>query len=406
MAYRNRIRLPLTIDRPQYKEVRDVYRRADGKSIVQSVVISKILQGATDWWPGTWHEAFKIALASDQTTIETSEYFGDVVQNGDYQINWQDRFNRRTAPAEFKVEVSPFDATNSNCQTCEEVTQLSLTDDDWSQTTPYTRTPLNEGSTTVRDVTTNDDICCYPVAFSIIYYNADIVQSAVISSLGVVTMVLKTPLADANGLKLATYRATCPNGGYDEADIYADIDGSIPACLAPTDPAINTISGDGARAVWNEPSIPPALGYHWQLFRQDSPGAPFLEGDALGLTVLFTSVLSSGTAYIFYVQSKCDPDTVSNYVSVNFTTLIPSGGPGGPTTSCGRYSVFYANPEFPYMNSHVQYTNCSGFAQSDVLINGVQRYICVLENSPGSPVSIVVEGADPRFHNWQYIEPC
>jgi len=405
MAYRNRIRLPLTVDRPQYKEVRDVYRRADGKSIVQSVVISKILQGATDWWPGTWHEAFKIALASDETTIETSEYFGDVVQNGDYQINWQDRFNRRTAPAEFKVEVSPFDATNSNCQTCEEATQLSLTDDDWSQTTPYTRTPLNEGSTTVRDVTTNDDICCYPVAFSIIYYNADIVQSAVISSLGVVTMVLKTPLADANGLKLATYRATCPNGGYDEADIFADINGSIVVCLAPLNLHVLLIRPDGATAYWDAPTPAPASGYHWQLFRRDAPGAPAQEGDAADGSGLVLNSLDAGVDYILYVAGKCDADTLSNYVEVDFTTegSPTTGGPGG---NCGRYSVLYSNPTFPYMNSHVTYINCSGFTQSDVLINGVQKYICALENSPNNPVSIVVEGADPRFHNYYYIEPC
>lgn len=399
MPFKNRVRLPFHLNKPQYPETRTVYRRADGKTVVQSVIIRKEYQGSTDYWPEGIHEKFKIALAHDTTTVEADIYIGDISQDGDYTINWPEG-NYPAAPATFKAEVTPFSATNSNCQTCEDANQVNLGDDVY----PF---PLLEGSTNNTFPSYgNDTVCCWPATFSIIYYNTDVVANATIDSSLVVHIDLKSPIKSYTHLKIATYRVTCPNGGYDEADVYADITGSLAdPCLAPTDLGAFIILNDGATMEWTAPASPPALGYHWQLFRADNPGSPFLEGDEPTTAHLFSPLLDPGTDYIFYVASKCAADVLSNYAEVDFTTTGSSGG-GGGGGNCGRYSVFYGNPVFPYQNSHVTYINCAGVMQSDVLINGIARQICALENSPGNPESIVVEGEDPRYHDYAYIEPC
>lgn len=391
MPFRNRVRLPVKLTAPQYTEEREVYRRADGVSITQSVVIHKIYEGSTDFLNEILHERLKIALAHDEVVFENDKYFGDVAQIGAYDINWQEKFDYPFATAKFKAEVSPFNASNSNCQTCEEATQLNLVDDTYPS-------PLAEGSTTLINAIANDDICCYPVVFSITTFNADFVSAMSINLSGVVSTTLKTPLQDSAGIKLGTYRATCANGGYDEADIFADIDGSIAGCLAPHDLTATIILNDGANLAWMAPYPAPSGGYHWQIYKTSNLGLVVFEGDTMTLGHLFTAVLEPGTEYIFFVRSIC-ASSVSNYISVQFTTT------GAEGTVCGRYNVFYNNPTEPGTTAVVTYTDCTGIDQSKIVPNGISRDICALENSPGNPVKVILS-KPPIYMHYTYDSPC
>lgn len=369
-----------------------MYRRADGKTIVQSSVIQKIYTGATDWLPEQWHEALKIALASDTTTIETDRYFGGVVQNGDYQINWQDRFNRTTAPAEFKVEVSPFDASNSNCQTCEEATQISLVDDTYG-------TPVNDGNLIMINVTENDSICCFPVEFSIIYYNSEFISSASISDEGVAQFQFKNPIGSVNNLKIGTYRATCPNGGYDEADIYADVSGTVENCLSPSNLHQVESTGDSITMAWDNPSPAPADGYYWEVYANNAPGVLVASGtEAAFDTVAVATGLQLGTEYTFYLYSQCDVGVRSPANQLGFTTL------GDYTGDCSLYEVIFSEPSDPGYSTTVTYYNCAGDLVSVPIFNGVGRTVCVKESSPGVP--IYLEVGTSYVWEYHYIGTC
>lgn len=389
MSFRNRARLAFYVTRPQFPEERNTFRLANGRTKVQSVIIRKVLEGETDYLPVELHERLKIALAHDNITIEGYRYLSGVgvVAEADYEIAWiAGMIDYPLAKAAFKVEVSPYNVTNDNCQSCEEATQLSLVDDTFPD-------PLEEDTEYTINVFANDDICCKPITAEIVEINSTFLESAEIDpATGIITVVTKTPLMDANGVNLLTYRVTCPNGSYDDADVFGNIEGSIDACLAPTDLDVSEIDDDSATATWAAPTPAPANGYIWQLYYAE----PFLQlvdsGTTAGLSVNLTG-LEAGREYTFFVQSDCG-DGVSNNVTFDFTTS--SSGDG-----CGRYEVSYddgtGNPEnFTFF----EYMNCAGDNTPKKIQNLTSVIICALESSPGSPYNIV--GA--TFYT--YIEPC
>src|SRR6187549_2999416 len=129
MPYRNRIRLPIMFCKPQFPMERNTFRLADGSSKVLSVVIRNTYEGKTDQLPEDWHRKLVIALAHDEVSIENERLLSNVTLNGDYGIDWQDFLQYPIAQANFQVQVTPFNATNSNCQTCEEMSQVVCVDD-------------------------------------------------------------------------------------------------------------------------------------------------------------------------------------------------------------------------------------------------------------------------------------
>src|SRR5882672_301914 len=227
MPFHNRVRLPLNLFAAQFGATKSQYVKADGTIKVLSNQLKKTYNLKTDWIPEMWHQRLMIALSHDTVTIEGEKYFGGVALDGVYQIDWDEIFRTPVAPAGVQVAVTPFDESSNNCMSCDEAGQLQLEDDIFPA-------PLEEGESTDIDVPANDSICCNPVTFSITSFNTDYVASASIDSNGNVSFVMKTGLVSANGIKLLTYRATCFNGGYDEADLFGDVNGTIPGCLAPT----------------------------------------------------------------------------------------------------------------------------------------------------------------------------
>lgn len=381
MSFKNRIRLPIKLTRPQFPKDKSTFRYADGTTQTLSVVVKKTYEGETDYMAEKWHQRLVIAMEHDNVTIEGDKYLGDVVTDGDYSIDWPKFMDYPTAKAEFTVQVTPFDNTNDNCQTCEEAQQLSVENDVFPD-------PLEEDTDYSIDVADNDNICCYPAVFSISSYNTDYITSAEIDQLGNVTLHTKASFMSGNGVKLLTYRVTCPNGRYDEADITGDMDGSIPGCLAPSDPVASGITATSAHINFTaSPSVPHH--YLWRLFKTSAPGVQVQTGTST--TVLTLTGLSAGTAYKWFVRAQCeegnDDETASNFIELDFMTNTASA-------SCGEYKLNFNDPfGGPGAGTNAEYQDCNGVNQPIFVPNNITRVFCARQTTPGVPVYIFSNAA-------------
>jgi hypothetical protein len=372
MAFNNRIRLPFKLHKPQFQEEVEKYRKANGVTVVLSTVVRKIYEGITDEFPEKIHERLKMALRHDTVHVEGDRYVGLIAQEGDYNIEWSDFLSRPIAQAKFKAEVTPYNASNSNCGTCEIYTQV-VTEDDNVGT-------VAEGATFNTDVLANDSICCNPVTITLITINSTYVNDITVEPDNTITIELKTPLPPANGVILATYRAECDNGLYDEANIIADITGSSPAvCLAPTNLAVGSISTNSAQATWDAPTPAPDS-YDWELYLASDLGTPIQTGNITDLYADFNSLLPN-TEYRVYVNSNCGIDE-SNSIFVNFTTL-----PESVSEACGQYQL--ENTDFNNF-AIATYLDCTGDYVNINIPPLHNRIICALQTSPGNPVDITV----------------
>lgn len=366
MPFLNRIRIPIKITRPQYPETKEVFRKANGETVTLSVVIQKQYQGETDLLPDKIHERIKIALSHDTVNIEGERYVGGISQEGDYSIDWPEFLDYPLGKGNFKANITPFDASNSNCGVCEDFTQVVCEDDNIGV--------VGEDETVTVPVLDNDAVCCYPATVSITTFN-----STYVASIGVVNnevvLTTKTPLVTQTGVVLATYKVMCENGFYDEADIIADIDGSEEGCSAPENVEVTNITPTGGVTHWDDPADVPDE-YYWELYEQQTPGVPVQTGTAeIGSYPVFED-LTEGTDYLFVVKSICG-EISSNFVEVEFTTPEAS-------TSCGDYFLVLSGATRP---SNVTYMDCNGDFQT-VLVTTLGRHICALQNDPGDPQSI------------------
>lgn len=380
MAFKNRIRLPFYVTRPQYPREANVFRLADGSTKVQSVVIRKVFEGETENLSKEIHERFIIALSHDDVTVEGKYYLGGVSLDGDYEIDWVKFLSFPLAKAAFKVQVTPFDYSNDNCQTCEEISQVVCVDDNIGT--------IDEDETVSVPVLENDSICCSPVVISLVSYNTTYLDSCIISGNDIIIHA-KPLLSDANSIVLVTYRAQCPNGSYDEADIIGNINGTdpTPTCLAPLDPILVSLDSDtSATFSWTAPSPAPACGYHWEVQRPVT-GEVMASGDEAGVSVTVTGLPSNENFLRFYVRSNCC-SLDSNYAG----PVIFSLPPPSDTQSCGSYEVF--NAELPFQFGLVTYIDCNGVQQDEIVRGSESVTICALQTSPGVPVELFGSGGD------------
>lgn len=377
MAFTNRIRLPLQLHSAQFPTERTVFRKANGQSKTLSVTVRKNYELETDFMPEGWHQKLIIALSHDIVTLEGEKYLGEISQDGDYAIEWPEGvLHYPTAKAGVRVQVTPFDATNANCQTCQEATQLNLQDD----TITGIYGPLQEDTEYVWPLAENDSICCYPATFSITSFNTTYLAIASINeTTGEITVQTKTGLTSGNHILLATYRVTCPNGGYDEADVYADIQGSIEGCLAPENLSVLSAEISSLSFDWDAPTPAPADGYYWELYAGDSPiGVPINTGYTPETDTEQIVVPDPDAEYYFQVRSVCGED-VSNWVSITVNTLAETG-------TCGEYTATYNSGVNAY--AFITYEKCNGSGPLSLFIPyGSSRTFCMLQNSPGDPVS-------------------
>lgn len=387
MPFKNRVRLPFYVSRPQFPSERNLFPLADGSVKVQSVIVKKVYEGEVSYLPEKLHERLAIALAHDIVSIESDKYFGDVAIESEYEIDWQVFLDYPVAKAGFKARVTPFVATNSNCQTCQDATQLDLVDDTFA-------TPVNEGETRTISVLDNDSIVCFPFTTSIVTFNPTYLVSAVIDAAGVITIVTKTPLPINNNVDLVTYRVTCPNGAWDEAHVFANINGSILACGEPSDISGNA-DHDSIDLTWTPPAAPPLDGYEWELYECSNMGTPVQSGATPGPSLSITG-MTPATCYWFYVKSICDSVNQSAFLGAQWTTLPP---PGAGT--CGTYNLSWndGSGDNTHFNN-VTYLHCDGGYRTIPVFNGVGRPVCAMQHSAGNPVDIV--GAT----SITYLGPC
>lgn len=377
----------------QFPEERQVFRKANGVTKTLSVVVRKTYEVETDFIPEMWHQRLKIALAHDNISWEGDRYLGGVTQDGDYNIQWPEGvLHYPTAKAECKVQVTPFDATNSNCQTCEEASQLDLVDD---AVTALYGEPLEEDTDYTASLADNDLICCYPAVFSLVSFNSDYLTTATINAAtGVLSIHTAEDLVSVNGLLIATYRVTCPNGGYDEANVYADIEGTIVGCLAPTDLQVVSQSPTAIQYSWVEPFNDAT--YYYELYEGSLPvGTPLYSGTIDIFETVTVVGLDPNTEYYFQIRTVCY-GSESNFIGVASSTIPESN-------ICGQYEVCIDNGTGnPASSRTITWRDCNSELQSQNVFNLSCVLICALQTSPGVPVYI---NAAP-FGTITYVSLC
>lgn len=390
MPFSNRIRLPLYLKTPQFPTEANRFRLSNGESKTLSVTIRKNYTAVTDYMSQTMHQRLVVALNHDTVNIEGDRYTGGVTVDGEYEIQWPDFLDYPLGQASVKIQVTPFDMTNDNCMTCEEATQLSLVDDDAGE--------IEEGGVAVINVFSNDSICCFPITAEITYINTGYLDDATIDANGNVTLTVKTSVASVGSIVMATYRVTCPGGTYDEADVYASIAGTEPACEQPSDfeavvfqdPFDNT-----ADIEWNAPAVDPANGYEWELYEMQTPGTPVQTGISADKTVTLTG-LQPSTDYGFYVRSVCGVDEYSPYTEFLFTTPVTG------SSLCDNFTVTCDDGTPNASIYFYSYMDCDGVIINQVITNLDTHDHCMLSDGFSQP--FYFEGDPPV--SYQFTAPC
>ena len=393
MPYKNRVRLPMMFVKPQYPMERNTFRLADGTTKVLSIVIRNTFEGKTDQLPEAWHRKLVIALAHDTVTIENERLLSDVVLDGDYGIDWIDFLNNPVAPASFNVQVTPFDATNSNCQTCEEISQVVLVDD-------ITTDIWSEGTTNIfPDVLTdNDSICCHPFTIELVSYNTLYFTSVTISAAGVLTATVIDPAPIISDVWIATYRVTCSDGNYDEADIYGNITGSdVSFCTPPVGPlVISDISSTSVDVSWDVAIPPPTCGWAWELYLTSDLGTIIQSGSVIIPDIILTG-LTAGVDYTILVKSDCCAYDYSTSLTESFSITAFA------SESCGSFTVTYI-PNIDAAPQSISYMDCAGSIINKDLAFAQVVTICMLI-LPGAttPLYFVASSADISII---YVDLC
>ena len=366
MPFYNRIRLPLYFSKPQFPMERSVFRKADGSRKVLSTIISNTYEGKTDMLPKEWHQKLAIALSHDVVNIESDRLLTEVVLDSEYEIDWQEFLDYPIAQSKFKVQVTPFNASNTNCQTCDEITQLELTDD----TTADCFEEGTAGNVFPFSVLDNDNICCYPFTVEISSYNTDYFDAVTVDDSGLVMFTVKDSVPNISNVLLATYRVSCPNGAYDEANIYVCIEGTGTECVAPANLQVELPPTDGtiATLIW-DPVVPTPTGYDWVLYAFDDIYTPLQSGSTTDNFVNLTGLVS-GESYIFTVQTDCGGSS-SAVSMIEFTT------PNIDANTCGDFLVTHINSETPQI-SYYSYMDCVGDIHNESTTGATMVAHCML----------------------------
>ena len=353
--------------KPQYPIERNTFRLSNGTTKVLSMVIRNTFEGKTDQLPEAWHRKLVIAMSHDSVTVENERLLSDVVLDGDYGIDWQDFLNYPIAQATFNVQVTPFDATNSNCQTCDEMTQLSLVDD--TTTDVWTEGTTNEFPDLL---TANDSICCFPIVITLVNYNALYFSSVTISPEGVLTATVRNPCPVIDDVLIARYRVTCPDGSYDEASVYGNITGSdVSFCYPPIEPiSISTLSSTSVNVSWDPYAPAPTCGYVWELYLT-SDLATIIDSGSTMTTDAVIAGLTAGVDYTVLVKSDCCAYDYSTPITESFSIT------GFASDTCGKFTVTYL-PDADAAPQSISYMDCAGVIKNRVFNVAEEVEICML----------------------------
>lgn len=358
--FKNRIRLPIYLKGAQFPAEANRFRLANGTTKTLSVVIRKTYLLVTDYLPERMHQRLTIALNHDEVNIEGDRYAGGVSVDGDYKIEWPDFLDYPLAQAEVQIQVTPFAATNDNCQTCEEITQITLQDDTIED-------PISEGDEVTLNVFDNDAICCSPITAEIVSFDTSRIASVTLDELGEMAITFKDPATSGSGLLLVTYRVTCPNGGYDEASVYGTVEGEAPACAPPTNLTYTHVDDNEDEVTWDGGGV-----FQWRLYTCDNLGTPVKTGTGAASW----NDLTPGGCYVFSVRKVCGVLDYSPWVDITFN--VP-----GVVESCGQFVL--TNNDYPDTpTDSCSYMNCEGLITNIVV--KTTRTVCMLVGSGNVPV--------------------
>lgn len=378
-----RIRLPFYLKQPQFPVESTVFRKSNGESKVLSLVMRNTYQGETDQMSKELLERLAVALAHDTVSIEGDAIFSNVTLEGSLQIEWVDFLDYQKGKGTFTVNVTPYDVSNSNCQSCQEASQLSLVDDSLGT--------YGDGEAFSQSVVGNDSICCFPATFELTWFNTDYVASASIDTDGVLSVVLVDPVPSINGVKIATYRVTCPDGAYDEADVYVNLDGTGDVCEPPANLQITDITDTGATMTFDDPGG--AYFFAYWLYTCEDLSTP-VHNAVISTNSVTWDDLESGQCYKLVIHRVCN-DISSENVEVEFTTTAPS-------ELCGRFQITADDGTLGSDQYQYSYTNCSGALTSAHLANLAVTTKCMMMDSFNNPIYFAAIGPV----SYQYIEPC
>ena len=318
----NRIRLPFYLSKPQYPAEEDIYLKGNGRRVVLKSIVSKVMDGKTDYMPYKLHERLTIALRHDEVNVESEDFTGSIRMAGAYDIAWIEFLNYPVAPANFKAFEEEFVARSNKCDICDPAANLTLEDDSFDDT-------LDEGTEYDINVAENDDICCDSPVFSIESFDTDIIDTIDIDQMGVVTFTLKTPIDSYPDHLLFTYKVTCGDGNSDTASVYGTVEGSnTPLCEAPSDLVISVVEPSDLpseiHAEWAEPGGgAPTDGYQWYIVKKEGAvySSPISSGNTTD-TFVNINGLDCDSEYRLYVRSVCDGGAgdYSPYIHENIIT--------------------------------------------------------------------------------------
>lgn len=363
MAFKNRIRLPIYLKGAQFPTEANRFRLANGTSKTLSVVIRKTYLLVTDYLPERMHQRLTIALNHDEVNIEGDRYAGGVSVDGDYKIEWPDFLDYPLAQAEVQIQVTPFAATNDNCQTCEEITQITLQDDTIED-------PISEGDVVTLNVFDNDAICCSPITAEVISFDTSRIASVTLDELGEMIITFKDPATSGDNLLLVTYRVTCPNGGYDEAGVYGSVEGEAPSCTPPSALTYTHVGDNNDQVSWTGPG--PV--YQWRLYNCSNLGTPIDSGTGIDTTITFDD-LAPGGCYVFSVRTICGVLNNSTWEDIEFN--VP-----GVVESCGQFVLTNNNYPDTALDS-CSFMNCEGIIENIVV--KTTRVVCMMTETGNVP---------------------
>lgn len=393
MAFRNRVRLPFYLSKPQFPMERNVFRNAIGETTLLTAIIRNTYEGKTDQLPEDWHRNLVIALSHKEVTIEDNRLLTDVVIDGDYGIDWQDFLNYPIAEAKFTIQTTPFNASSNNCQSCSEIAQLDLVDD-------YTADVFDEGDTyTYPDlVLGNDQICCYPFTVELVSFNTLYFDAVTIDQSGEVNFTVSASVPIIDDVLICTYRVTCENGGYDEANVYGNINGSRVECLPPTGLYVDFEIGPHTLFTvhWDTPIGPaPAGGYDYALYLTSDLGTPIFSGNTFDFSMGFGGgSIDPGESYTFVITAVCG---VGNE-SIPATLTFDYGRPA----RCGKFMFYYVPIETEAPQS-ITFIQCDGTTQTYIFTYSHAVEYCLLLGVDETPV--YVAASTPEI-SVTYIESC
>lgn len=397
MPFINRYRLPFSLRRPQYQDEKEVFRKANGETVVLSSIVRKQYEGVTDYMPDRLHERLKIALSHELVSVEGEKYFGSVVQEGGYEIAYPDFLDYPLAPAKFNVSVTPYNASASNCGSCEEYSQVVTEDDDIGT--------IGEDETVIVPILYNDAICCSPFVIALVTFNSVYVDSCNIVG-NTLVIHTKTGVPTQDNVLLATYRVTCENGMYDEADVRADVEGSTVECFIPAALTLVSVTSTTANIDWG--SRPDTCGYNWQLYLASDLGTPVQTGSTSDVvTELELTGLTPATDYVFYLQRDCCDGDLSPFTTRDFTTNPPV-----EAETCGEYEVTFENScGNPGYYATISYLDCMDSYQNATIYTYNAQNICMKQTEPGTPLyyEIISTNAPPECLanvTANYVGPC